>query len=82
MAGVLHGSEGTVQVSEVVVLQGGPASSLPSLPHHEGLEVVRAVGEVLQDLSELQGLRNEQDIDMAVEAQAPVSYDLSQCLAA
>ena len=28
VAGVLHGSEGTVQVSKVVMLQGGPFSSL------------------------------------------------------
>ena len=50
VAGVLHGSERTVQVSEVMMLQ----SCSTSLPHHEGLEVVRAVGEVLQDVSGLQ----------------------------
>ena len=42
VAGVLHGGERTVQVGEVVMLQGSSTSSLWSLPHHEGLEVVRA----------------------------------------
>ena len=57
VAGVLHSSERTVQVSEVMMLQSSATSSSRSLSHHEGLEVVRAVCEVLQDLSELQGLR-------------------------
>ena len=51
VAGVLHSSERTVQVSEVMMLQ----SCSTSISHHEGLEVVRAVGEVLQDMSGLQG---------------------------
>ena len=55
VAGVLHGGERTVQVGEVMMLQGGSTSSLWSLSHHEGLEIVRAVGEVLQDMSRLQG---------------------------
>ena len=55
VAGVLHSSERTVQVSEVMMLQGGATSSILSLSHHEGLEVVEAVGEVLQDMSGLEG---------------------------
>ena len=68
-AGVLHGGEGTVQVGEVVMLQGSSASSHWSLPHHEGLEVVRAVGEVLQDMSRLQAhslLRGLQQLSSVV----------------
>ena len=55
MAGVLHSSERTVQVSEVMMPQSSAPSASRSLSHHEGLEVVRAVGEVLQDMSGLQG---------------------------
>ena len=54
VAGVLHSSERTVQVGEVMMLQGGSTSSRWSLSHYEGLEVVLAVGEVLQDMSRLQ----------------------------